>query len=231
MPQDDWPLAERERELLRTARSELAALALADEVSRLLAKLVQRVTIDATQEDRSPEDFRRHALWFMAIIVLRALRAAMQVLSVGYDDQSLGYQRLIDELHNRAQKVREDKSGEYARQWLDGRSLGKGAKLAGQEFWEFLSRPVHGNARAVLDWLAITQDDGSAKVVIGPERRPEVTNAALTYMASEARDIANLLAIQNAMKLDLGELDARIHQAFAKYIPDESGETKPTTTN
>ena len=157
----------------------------------------------------------------MAIIALRALRAAIHVLSVGYEDQSVGFQRLIDELHNRAQKVRADSSGDYARQWLDGRSLGKGAKLAGQDFWEFLSGPVHGNVRAVLDWLAVSQDDGSARVVIGPERRPEVANAALTYMASEGRDIASMLAVEAGIKVDTRELDRRIQAAHDQYIPDE----------
>src|SRR5205823_6554719 len=100
--------------------------------------------------------------------------AAMAVLSSGYEDQAIGYQRLVDELQNRARKVWEDKSGNYAREWLDGKTLGKGAKLAGQDFWEFLSAPVHGNVRAVLDWLAVSEDDGATHVVVGPERRPQV---------------------------------------------------------
>lgn len=114
----------------------------------------------------------------------------------GYEDQAVGFQRLIDEVHNRAQKERDDKSGEYARRWLEGRGLGKGAKLAGQEFWELLSGPVHANGRAVFDWIAVTQPDGSAKIVIGSERRPEMANPTLVYMASDARDLTNLLAME-----------------------------------
>jgi hypothetical protein len=216
----DWSIPKREEELRQTADMDLPTLALADEVSRLLGEVIQSISIDAAREDRNPKDCRVHALWFMAIIALRALRAAMQALRSGYEDQSVGYQRLIDELHNRAQKVRDDDSGDYARQWLDGRGLGKGAKLAGQDFWEFLSGPVHANARAVLDWIAISQPDGSAKIVIGPERRPDVANAALTYMASEGRDIANLLARDAGRVLNLTALDARIREAVATWIPD-----------
>jgi hypothetical protein len=220
----DWAIPSREEQLRQTASEELPMLALANEASRLLAEVVQRIKIDAASEDRSARDYRVHALWFMAIIALRALRAAMQALRSGYEDQSVGFQRLIDELHNRAQKVRGDDSGEYARRWLEGRGRGKGAKLAGQEFWEFVSGPVHANARAVFDWIAVSQPDGSAKIVIGPERRPEMANPALVYMASEARDLASLLAMEAGVILDISNLDARIRQAFETWIPGDGDE-------
>jgi hypothetical protein len=159
-------------------------------------------------------------MWFIAV---RAMRAAMRVLMIGYEEQSVSYQRLIDELHNRAQQIRADESGDHARRWLDGRPIGTGARLAGQGFWEFLSGPVHANVRAVLDWLAVSQDDGSTRVVVGPERRPEVANAALTYIASEGRDIANLLALEAGLSLNLTEIDRQIHQAHDAYIPEEPG--------
>lgn len=162
----------------------------------------------------------------MAILALRALRAAVQVLRSGYEDQSLGYQRLIDELHNRVQKVRKDTSGDYARQWLEGRGRVKGAKLAGQEFWEAMSGPVHAEVRAVLDWIAVTQPDGSAKVVIGPERRSKVANAALSYMASQGRDIASILAIETDQVLELTALDASIREALASYIRDQEEDAR-----
>ena len=219
----DWILTQREQELLRSAADDLPMLGLADDVSHLLVEVIEQVTVDASQQDRTADDLRRHALWFMAIITVRAMRSAMRVLAIGYEEQSVGYQRLIDELHNRAQQIHADESGDHARRWLDGKPVGKGAKLAGQGFWEFLSGPVHANVRAVLDWLAISQDDGTAKVVIGPERRSEVANAALTYMASEGRDIANLLALEVGLSLDLTEIDGRLHKAHDTYIPDTPG--------
>ena len=191
----------------------------------MLAELAQSVSIDARKTDPEPAQLRLHALWFMAIIALRALRAAMHVISAGYEDQAVGYQRLIDELHNRAQRVRQDASGVYARKWLSGRGLDKGAKLAGQGFWEFLSGPVHANARAVLDWIAIPQEDGSAKIVIGPERRVEVANAGLTYMAGEGRDLANMLALEAGIAVDLREIDRRLRAAQSQYIPGDDADT------
>jgi hypothetical protein len=218
----DWPVPQREAEFLSTACDELPILALADDVSRLLADVIQRVNVPPREGEPDAVDARRHALWFMAIIAFRAMRAAMQSLSIGYEDQAVGFQRLIDELHNRAQKVWQDTSGDYARHWLSGRGQAKGAKLAGQDFWEFMSGPVHANARAVLDWIAISQDDGSTKIVIGPERRPEVANAALAYMAGEGRDLAGMLALEAGLVLDLGELDRRVRSAHAAYIPDSA---------
>ena len=220
----DWPISEKEEALRQAAEVDLPMLALADDVSRLLAEVIEGISIDATEEDRNPKALRIHALWFMAITALRALRAAMQALRTGYEDQAVGYQRLIDEIHNRAQQIAKDASGGYARQWLEGRGLGKGAKLAGQDFWEFMSGPVHANPRAVLDWIAISRADGSTQIVVGPERRPDVANPALVYMASSGRDIAHLLAIESEQPHNIATLDARIHEAFATWIPDDEGE-------
>jgi hypothetical protein len=221
----DWSIPEQEESLRLTAEADLPMLALAENVSRLLAEVIQGISVDATEEDPKPKALRVHALWFMAIIAFRALRAAMQALRSGYEDQAVGYQRLVDELHNRAQRLVKDESGEYARQWLEGRGLGKGAKLAGQDFWEFLSGPVHANARAVLDWIAVSHEDGSTQIVVGPERRPEVANPALVFMAMEGRDIANMLAIESGRpRDDIVALDAQIREASATWIPEEGEE-------
>ena len=210
-----WIIPLREAEVAAAAFDALPTLVLADDVSQLLAEIVQNVTVG--ESDDTPTGARRHALWLMAIIALRALRSAMHILTVGYEDQVAGYTRLIDELHNRAQQVRNDQSGEHARRWLAGRPVGKGAKIGEQGLWEFLSGPVHANVRAALDWLAISQDDGSTKVLLGPERRPDLANGALVFMASEGRDIANLLALEAGLTPGLSELDWRIKQARAVY--------------
>jgi hypothetical protein len=194
----------------------------------LLAEVIQRIRIDPGQPDDEPARDRLHALWYMAISALRASRAAMHIFSLGYEDQSVGYQRLIDELHNRAQRVRADASGQYATRWLAGRSQGKGAKLAGQEFWDFLSRPSHADVRAIMDWIAVPQEDGSVKIVIGPERRPEQANAALTYISGEARDIASMLALEAGLTVDLRSLDLRLAAAQAEFIPGDEDEAEQT---
>jgi hypothetical protein len=82
--------------------------------------------------------------------------------------------------------------------------------------------PVHANVRAINDWLAISQPDGTAEVVIGPERRPEMTNPTLAFVAGEARDIANLLAIHSGVRVDTSKLDERVRAEIARYFPDDS---------
>lgn len=222
MSDDLSRIERRERELRESAPTDLPALALAEDATQVLIDAIGKVSIDpSTDREPSGDELRLQALWFMAIIGARALRAAMAVIAVGYEDQAVGFQRLLDELHNRAQRVRKDESGEYAKEWLAGRSLDKGAKLAGQDFWEFMSGPVHANVRAVLDWLAISKEDGSAAVVVGPERRPEVANPTLTYMSGGARDLTSMLALQAEIDLDLSDLDAKVRAAFSEHIPDD----------
>lgn len=219
-----WIVAQREAEFAARATDELDALSLADEVSRLLAEVIQNVTIDATKGERDAGELRFHALWFMAIITFRALRAAMHMFAIGYEDQAVGFHRLIDEIHNRAMKIIDDDSGDQARAWLEGKNVGKGARLAGQEFWEFLSGPVHANVAAVRDWLAVTQPDDTTRVTVGPERRPDMANPALTFMSGEGRDIASMLARHSGARLDLRTLDVRIRTAQAAHIPGDDAE-------
>ncbi len=205
-------LGDRERALDQTADEDLPTLAVAEVATRTLAEIVQRLPVPLAEETSTHvAQESHHALWFMSVMAFRAARAALRVIRTGYEDQAVTYVRLIDELHNRAQKVREDPSGEYARQWLAGRPQGKPAKLTGQEMYELLSGPAHANVRAVLDWLAIPSTDGSAKVVLGPERRPDVTNMTLIYIAGEVRDIAAMLIAASGQPLDqLGLLDQAI---------------------
>lgn len=97
-----------------------------------------------------------------------------------------------------------------------------GAKLTGQDFWELLSGPVHANVRAILDWLAISRDDGNHHVVVAPERRPEGGNATLVYMAGNARDIAVGLAAHCGLGIKVAELDKAILAGQdAYYSPDD----------
>jgi hypothetical protein len=222
MAREAWIVPQREAEFAERADSELDALSLADEVSRLLAEIIQNVSIDATKDERDADELRRHALWFMAIITFRALRAAMHMFAIGYEDQAIGFHRLIDEVHNRAAKINDDDSGDLAQAWLEGKNFGKGAKLAGQEFWEFLSGPVHANVAAVHDWLAATQPDDTARVTVGPERRPDMANPALTFMSGEGRDIAHLLARRCDLHVDLETLDAKIRAAQAAHMPEDT---------
>lgn len=119
-------LPQHEEALRCCALDDVPELLLADQVSHAVADLVQATPVDARLGNRTPEEYQHNALWLMAVIGVRALRAAMNVIAVGYEDQAAGYVRLIDELWNRAQKVRSDHSGTYAKRWCEGKPPGKG---------------------------------------------------------------------------------------------------------
>ena len=56
-----------------------------------------------------------------------------------------------------------------------------------------------------------------------------MANPALTYLASEGRDIANLLAIEAGHVLVLSALDARIREASATWIPGKDQDARTST--
>jgi hypothetical protein len=106
--------ADQEDEWIASATEQLPTLDRVNKVGEALATAISTVEIPAGAE--SPP--RLKALWFMAILCFRALRAASWVVRVGYEDQALANVRVVDELFNRARRVGEDHSGEYARQWF-----------------------------------------------------------------------------------------------------------------
>jgi hypothetical protein len=184
-------------------------LALADRASRLLVEVIGLTPVPAPAGEQAGRDvagLQHQAVWFMAIIATRAVRACMAVITVGYEDQGIGYTRLLTELVAASEKVVTDRSGQYAQQWLGGKTK-TGARLTGQEFYEIVSGPAHADVKAVSDWLAITGEDDDHKVVLGPERRAEQANPTLVYAAGAARDVAVQLAHIRGVNLNRAQLD------------------------
>jgi len=149
----------------------------------------------------------------------------MNTIAIGYDDQAVGKVRLIFEVHARAEKTLKDQTGEYAREWLAGRSGGSGARLVGQQFWETLSGPPHATVCGTLDWTAISNDDGTTEVVLGPERRSQLSNSTLTSLAANIRDIGHMLEVVTGVSAGgLEQLDAEI-DALGKIYLSENGDS------
>lgn len=221
---DHSPLRREEARLLQAAAGDLPVLALMDLSSHTLLHVLTEIE-RPTRENEDPSADQLKALWFLGMIALRAGRALMLVTAAGYHDQGIGYQRLIDESFHRTKMVCKDASGGYARSWLEGKPLGKPAKLAGQDFWELLSGPTHANARAVYDWLAISNPDGSVSVVAGPERRDALENASLTHAATVTRDIAITIADVAEFPLGTKDRDGSLIAADERYFSaaDDSG--------
>ncbi|HEX3173591.1 MAG TPA: hypothetical protein VHQ43_05160 [Solirubrobacterales bacterium] len=217
---------DQEETLRRTATAEIGALPVAEQAGEFLADALRNAPVRPSPEGekRMPAEFRQQALWMMGVQSFRALRAALGIIASGYDDQAVGHVRLISELHGRARKVFEDESGEYARQWIAGRAGGSGAKVVGQDLWEVLSGPPHPSARATFDWTALSPENGPTLVVLGPERRPDLSNGTLAFIAGEIRDIGYVLATASGLSGVLPEfLDAVVLAAHERYLRDDPG--------
>jgi hypothetical protein len=205
---------------------DLPAYAVADAASQTLLWVIDRAGFEAVEdgEDPPPSYWRAKALLYLGVLGVRTVRAGMAVISNGYEAEAMTYKRALMEVHSRARRVFDDRSGTYAREWLRGRA-GKPAKAVGgyspDDFWSMLSHSSHADHRAVENFLAISQPDGSTTLLTNPERRGRVSNVTLAVFAGEARDVARLLAAEHDIAIpQLAELDA----AIASYFPWNEGE-------
>jgi hypothetical protein len=216
----------RETDLAQSAVEDLPALALADAASRLLGGIIYRAGFEAPESDPPPASYwQSRALLYLGLLAARSSRTIMLLLRHGYEAEAASVKRLLWECHSRARAVIDDESDQYARTWLEGRS-GKAAKAVGKYgapagMWDFLSRSAHADPRAVENWLAISEADGSTRLVLLPERRPETANATLTMAASEARDIAVLISKARDIALpDISALDAALADSLSRWLPE-----------
>jgi hypothetical protein len=225
---DTWPISVDEDALRQTAETDLEGLAVADMATRVLALALQHAGFPAAPSDPPPPAYwRAKALLYIGTLALRTTRAAIAVVALGYGPEAMAYKRIVLELHTRALRVVNDHSGQYARQWLEGRA-GKPSKAvsghAPSDLWANLSFSSHADYRQVEQFLAVSRDDGSTHIVGGPERIPERDNATLAMFAGEARDIANLIAHEHGARLEgIETLDAAI-TALPPWQEDEAAE-------
>ena len=224
----DGPFDQAERKLASTADADLPTIGVLRLATDRLGWVLQHAGFEATDEDPPPASYvRAKALLYMGTLAVRAGRAAIAVLRVGYEAEALPYKRVLMELHSRAQRVVDDHSGEYARQWLANRA-GKPARSlrdVPDGLWDVLSNSSHADARAVGNFLAVSREDGTSLVVL-PERRPALSNGTLAMMAGEIRDIAMILARENELDIPDGTgLDALVRWAFDTHVGDDQEDT------
>jgi hypothetical protein len=212
--------SERERELRETVSDDLSAYRVADAAAEALRAVLARCRLETHSGDGEPpaEWWRKKARLYIAVLAVRASRTAMSDIACGYEPEALVQKRRLLELHSRMQRVNNDASGSYAKEWLRGRA-GKPAKAVAEfaptGLWESLSHTSHADHRAVEDFLAVTGggEDGLHGLVIDPERRPEISNPTLAIVAGETRDIARGLAHEFNLDVPgLQSLDTAIQQ-------------------
>jgi hypothetical protein len=218
---DDW-----ERGLLRTSEKDLDAMALARSATEALVAALGGATVEARGDDASPGYFVRAALLLLSTMALRTARAALLVISAGYEPEAQGLKRRLSEIHVRAQAVTDDASGQHARDWLEGKGPSTPRKLAAKwgslDVWEMYSTSEHADVRGLHWWLMVPMSgrkEGQHGLLVQPHRRPSFSNALLTEIAMECRDIANALATSRGGRLNgIGELDKLIEQSIQRHL-------------
>lgn len=213
---------------------ELPAYQAADAATEALLWVLERAGFEPPEDDDAPPAsyWRAKALLYLGVLAVRATRAGMAVLSAGYEHESMTHKRTLTEVHSRVRLVAADESGEYARQWLQGRA-GKPAKAVGRfspdRLWELLSHASHADHRGVENFLAISQPDGSTTLLTNPERRLNVSNATLGAFAGETRDAANVIAAEHDLEIPyLAELDELIEPNFVRADPAQDDQSLPS---
>jgi hypothetical protein len=209
---------------------ELPAYHIANAATEALYWVIQRSRVESQDEEGDPPAsyWRAKALLYLGVLAVRITRAAMAVIASGYEQESMTYKRSLMEVHSRAQRVVADESGSYAFEWLRGRA-GKPAKAVGgfspDDLWEMLSHSSHADHRAVENFLAISNDDGTTSLLTTPERRIQVSDSTLAMFAGETRDIAVVLAKEHNLTIpDLDQLDAAIAAQTLWVDPGENGD-------
>jgi hypothetical protein len=207
--------------LRASAGDDLPVLYALDLATDRLGWVLSNAGFGSTTDDPPPPSYvRAKALLYMGVLAVRAARAAMAVIVVGYEPEAMTYKRLLLELHSRAQRVADDKSGEYARQWLAGRAGKPASHLRDVPpgMWETLSHSTHADYRAVENFLAVSKSD-STGLVVKPERCAALCNATLATMAGEVRDIAVILAAEHQLSIpDADALTVLIRGALDIYL-------------
>lgn len=215
-----------ERRLAASADSELPALGVARSATEALTSAVDGASVEPGGDAPAPSYYMRSAVLLLAVMGLRTARACLLVIAAGYEPEAHGLKRRLSEVHARAQAVLDDQTGQHARDWLDGKGPSTPPKIVGKwgarDLWETYSASTHADAKGLRWWLMMPVPDAHPDqrgLIVQPHRRPEFSNAMLTEVAMECRDLAHALAASRGGQLQgIDELDGYIDRAIAAYM-------------
>lgn len=186
--------------------------------------LIQRTGPGPIRSDPSdeltPEQLRLGAMLGIAIRTVRAMRAALAVLSVGYEVEGGVYDRLLIELRGRMAQVADDTTGETARRWLRGEAPTRISRIwpnsTLKNLYANLSSAVHADSRAFGPLVEPSVDT----LVVGP-RRTWLTRASLIAQSVVAYDVIATLSRETGITIDgVDELLVEIGEASAALQAD-----------
>jgi hypothetical protein len=186
-----------ERRLLDAAATEIATDNLLDAVIDVASPVIAASAWDGLPADAPPRTSERlTAAGALTAMALRAARTTALTVRAGYAGEALADLRRLFEIAGHAQRVAEDKSGEYAANWLAGRGRSGRPRSAfgdsdSHPLWEFMSGQAHARFDVYADMFA-TFDERRLVHQIGPRRAPLWDSIWLWYTA---RQLVRVLAV------------------------------------
>jgi hypothetical protein len=175
-PINEMTIDEHEEELRQTVDVDVPERALADEASTCLGMVIENTAQTDRPESGTPESLNLHALMSIAVLSFRATRAAMAVVTTGYEKEAIPHFRTALELHAHRTAIEADATGEEARAWLNRkRRHGIGRRVqevtAAEGLYGELCPDAHGDPEGIFRRLMLVDGDERA-VNWGPHRTP-----------------------------------------------------------
>lgn len=205
-------------ERLRSQLMQIPEWELADTASVGLAQVLVALPEERYEGPREGAGgaLRLHAQKVIGVRVFRTIRAAMMVLSIGYEPEAGALDRILVELMAHRATIEADETGEEALQWLDGkRGAGIAAKVNAMspgDLYRNLCHDAHGDPRAI--WRLI--DPESNSIILAPQRRMDPARASLLLYAGVACDQVGVIAPLASMRVGgHDDLVAKVRDAWA----------------
>lgn len=216
-----------ERRLLDAAAREIPTDNLLDEVIDVASPVIAASAWDGLPDDAPPRTSERWtAASALTAMALRAARTTALTVRAGYAAEALADVRRLFEIAGHAQHVAEDKSGEYAANWLAGRGRSGRARSAFGEsdshpMWKLMSGQAHAQFDAYAGFSA-GFDEGRLVHQVGPRRDPLWDSIWVWYAARQlVRVLAALLQIHTHIdQKDFLAVAERVVAAEEKLITD-----------
>ncbi len=233
-----------ERHFLTTADEALPALSTARRATECLAAMVDGASTPPEPDDAPPSFYVREATLVLSVLALRTARACLLVVSAGYMPEAHGLKRRLSEIHARAQAVAQDTTGEHARQWLQNRGPSTPHKIVGKfgsaDLWEVYGWGAHADAQSAQQWLTVPMPDvhkNHRGLVVPPHHHQILSNALLTEVGMECRDMAAAMAVARAttheeVRVNVDQvktLDPDLETLIDRYynrVQDDGGEPR-----
>ena len=198
----------------------------ADWATQSLSVVIAR-TGAAGWPNRSREDYRRRAIVFLVIRILRAARAGMAVHAAGWEVEARSMDRLLIESRARLIQVSDDDNDETGREYLAG-ELHDSSRIADaiaasapqieepmmRDLYRALSQDSHADAHGITRSLVtVNEEDVSGELRWGPALTIAARQSLVMYATLAAETATFLAGDAQVEHPDRDALARRVEQA------------------